>query len=136
MTTSVSDALRDQVRLRAHEQCEYCLIADNLSAKRHEIDHIHAEKHNGVSTLANLCLSCYYCNRHKGSDLCSIDTVSGDVVNLFHPRIDQWHDHFAVSRAFIEGKTPIGRVTVELFQMNTQERIAERQLLIHLNRYP
>ncbi len=55
---------------------------------------------------------------------------------LFHSRLDHWDDHFAVSNALIEEETPIGRVTVELLRMNTQDCIAERRLLIRLNRYP
>ena len=136
MTTYVSTALRTQVRENAGDRCDYCLIADSLSAKRHEVDHIYAEKHGGATTFANLCLSCYYCNRHKGSDLCSLDPTTGDLVSLFHPRHDRWQAHFVLNNALIDGKTPTGRVTVALLQINTQERIAERQLLIRLSQYP
>jgi 5-methylcytosine-specific restriction endonuclease McrA len=66
VTTYISDTLRNQVRQRAGDTCEYCLLADHLSAKHHEVDHIHAEKHGGATALANLCLSCYYCNHFKG----------------------------------------------------------------------
>jgi hypothetical protein len=136
MTTRISNALRAQVKESAGDKCEYCRIMDSVSAKRHEVDHIYAEKHHGATVFANLCLSCYYCNRFKGSDLCSIDPITGELVNLFHPRRDRWQDHFILNNALIEGRTPAGRVTVELLQINTQERVAERQILIRLKKYP
>lgn len=135
MTTHLSDALRSQVTKRAANKCEYCLILDTRSAKHHEVDHIYAEKHSAPTTLANLCLSCYYCNHYKGSDLCSLDPVTGDVVSLFHPRRDRWEDHFSISNARIIAKTAIGRVTVELLQMNNPDRVAEREILIRLGKY-
>src|SRR5579864_1414029 len=136
MTTHISDALRRQVTQRAANQCEYCIILDTRSAKHHEVDHIYAEKHNAPTTLPNLCLSCYYCNHYKGSDLCSIDPLTGAIVNLFHPRNDRWEDHFSLTNAFISGKTAVGRVTVELLQVNAPDRVAERQVLIRLGEYP
>jgi|SRR5579859_1602474 len=136
MTTYISNVLRLQVKESAGNKCDYCLIADDLSAKRHEVDHIYAEKHGGATIFSNLCLSCYYCNRHKGSDLCSIDRVTGELVSLFHPRRNQLQDHFTLNGKLFEGKTPVGRVTVELLQMNIPERIKEREILIRLNKYP
>lgn len=136
MTTRISDALRNQVKQRAGDKCEYCLIADNRSAKHHQVDHVYAEKHGTPTTLPNLCLSCYYCNHYKGSDLCSIDPLTGAIVNLFHPRNDRWEDHFSITNAVINGKTAVGRVTVELLQMNALDRVAERQILTRLGEYP
>ena len=136
MTTYISAALRAQVKDSAADRCEYCLIPDSLSVKRHEIDHIYAEKHNGDTRFANLCLSCYYCNHFKGSDLCSFDPITSDLVGLFHPRLNRWRDHFALNSALIEGITPKGRVTVALLQINSPDRVAERQILIRLDKYP
>jgi HNH endonuclease len=136
MTTYIPAALRAQVKTSAADRCEYCLIPDDLSVKRHEVDHICAEKHNGATVFPNLCLSCYYCNHHKGSDLCSIDPITDELVGLFHPRRERWLDHFVLNGSRIEGKNPTGRVTVALLQMNTPDRIAERQILIRLSRYP
>jgi len=38
--------------------------------------------------------------------------------------------------AIVEPLTPEGRVTVFLLRLNAPERVAERELLIGLNRYP
>jgi len=54
----------------------------------HEVDHVIAEKHGGLTEPDNLALSCTLCNKHKGSDLTSIDPETGDIVPLYHPRKD------------------------------------------------
>jgi hypothetical protein len=101
------------------------------------VDHIYATKHGGLTTEDNLSLSCFTCNRHKGSDIASLDPQQNNlVVRLFHPRIDDWHVHFELRGAEIVGITDIGRVTASLLQFNTPERLEERQTLIDAGRYP
>ena len=122
----VSAALRELVRARAANRCEYCGIAESGTFAEHEIDHIIALKHGGDSLAGNLALSCVLCNRHKGSDIASIDPFTGLVEALFHPRRDTWADHFALEDVHINGKTPSGRVTARLLQFNRPERVRER----------
>ena len=111
------------------------MINEQYSTKQHEVDHIRAEKHGGLTVLENLCLSCFDCNHFKVSDLSSIDPLTDEVVTLYHPRRDVWADHFRLNGVQIEGRTPAGRVTVKLLQMNTAERILERSLLMRSGRY-
>jgi hypothetical protein len=85
----------------------------------------------------NLCLSCFECNRQKGSDLSSVDPITDEVVPLFHPRRDVWSDHFQLTAdGKIEGKTAQGRVTVNLLDFNNPERVTIRAALMLLRRYP
>lgn len=65
--------LRRAVRARAEDACEYCRIPEGLTFAAHEVDHIIAVKHGGTDGPENLALSCLQCNRHKGSDLTSVD---------------------------------------------------------------
>ncbi len=134
--TRIPDALRRQVIERANGCCEYCLLHQDDNIFSHEIDHITAEKHYGETVLNNLSLSCLDCNRHKGSDLTSIDLQTGEVVRLFHPRLDNWDEHFRLDGARIIPLTAKGRVTVSLLQMNSDEQVAKRTELIELGRYP
>ena len=134
--TYISEALRREVRERAHGRCEYCLIHERYSMRSHEVDHIYAEKHGGKTVADNLCLSCLDCNRFKGSDLCSLDEETSQIVALFHPHRHVWGEHFVMRNAAIEPLTPTGRVTIRLFRMNENERVAERARLIRLGRYP
>jgi 5-methylcytosine-specific restriction endonuclease McrA len=132
----IPESLRQQVRERAHGNCEYCLLNERYVLKRHEVDHVRAEKHGGTTVFDNLCLSCFECNRQKGSDLSSVDPVTDEVVSLFHPRRDTWKEHFRLAEAGqIEGLTAKGRVTVKLLDFNNAERVAIRAGLMALGRY-
>ena len=124
----ISVELRKRVAERAHGCCEYCLIPEIAVLFAHQVDHIIAEKHGGLTEAANLALACAICNKYKGSDIASLDV--NEVVRLFHPRRDSWNAHFALSNAEITPLTAVGRVTVSLLQLNRTERIAERDLLI------
>ncbi len=121
--------LRRRVRQRAGGRCEYCGIPETITFALHEVDHIVSEKHGGETTFDNLCLACTVCNKLKGSDLTSINPVTGKIVRLFHPRRQRWHNHFLFEKARIESRTIIGRVTIRLLQMNHPDRIRERELL-------
>jgi hypothetical protein len=77
-----------------------------------------------------LALACHRCNLHKGTNLSSVDPVTGDVVPLFHPRRDQWHKHFTLEGARIVGLTPTGRATALLMQFNARRRLELREGLI------
>ena len=119
--------LRRLVIKRAGARCEYCRLAEYVSFYPHEIDHIIAEKHDGLTVADNLACTCARCNRFKGSDLGSFDPQTGLFAFLFNPRTQVWDEHFAISKGRVIGMTPTGRVTVKLLQMNSADRIAERQ---------
>ena len=101
-TTHIPIALRRQVRERAGECCEYCLIPESMTWALHTVDHIIAEKHGGATAADNLALACTLCNSHKGSDLASIDEQTGFIELLFRPRRDRWSDHFQLAGGRIE----------------------------------
>lgn len=125
----ISASLRRLVEERANYCCEYCLLPANVTFFSHEIDHIIAQKHGGITDADNLALTCWRCNRHKGSDLGSFDPETGEFSFLFNPRTQQWNEHFTREKSTILGLTAEGRTTVKRLQMNTQERLAERRRL-------
>ena len=126
--TYISTALRNLVYKRAQGFCEYCLIDEEISFAKHQIDHIIAEKHGGETVEENLALACILCNKHKGSDLTSIDGETGEIVRLFNPRIDVWSEHFRVENGVFIGLTPNARATIRLLQMNNSARVEERRI--------
>ncbi len=126
----VSAALRAEVRSRARLRCEYCLALESLTLVGHEVDHIIAVKHGGGAVAENLALCCTLCNKHKGTDLASIDREPGQMHRLFHPRRDQWSDHFELRGGEIVARSAIGRVSVRLLRLNRLERIKEREMMI------
>lgn len=122
--------------MRARDHCEYCKIAEADSGFAHQVDHIVSKKHGGGADFENLALACAIWNRHKGSDVASFDPDSGELIALFHPRRNEWTDHFEIKEGRIEPKTAIGRVTAKILRFNVPERIEERVLLQRLQRYP
>jgi hypothetical protein len=128
--THVPAELRRLVARRADHRCEYCRIPESVTFAPHEIDHIYAEKHGGTTTAENLGLSCTLCNQRKGTDLASIDPLTGAIVPLYHPRRDRWSDHFRLKDGNFEPLTAAGRVTVRLLQLNHAERVEERLILV------
>jgi hypothetical protein len=84
--------------------------------------HIVARQHGGGDDSGNLALACYHCNAHKGPNLSGLDPESGALVRLFHPRRDEWDEHFERNGVLIVGRTAVGRATVGLLKMNTSDR--------------
>jgi len=126
----MNEGLATLVRERARGQCEYCQLPERWSVIPFEIDHIIARKHRGPTKEDNLALSCYYCNSAKGPNIAGIDPDSGAIVRLFHPREDPWDEHFAWDGALLQGLTSVGRVTVEVLEINQPESLALRETLI------
>ena len=125
----VSATLRQLVPQRAGKKCEYCQFPQTASLFAFEMEHIIAEKHDGITEAGNLALSCPCCNRFKGTDLGSIDPETGQLTAFFNPRLQQWSDHFRPEEGIIMPLTPEGRVTAKILQFNLLERILERKQL-------
>jgi hypothetical protein len=121
---------RTLVRLRAGDRCEYCLLRQEHNHLTHHVEHIVAKQHGGSDEPSNLALACHRCNLRKGPNLTGIDPITNTVVALFHPRQDQWRDHFVIRGARIEGTTPIGRATVTVLAINDARRLDLRQELL------
>ena len=103
---------------------------------RHEVDHVIAQKHRGLATPDNLALSCFHCNNHKGPNIAGIDPKTKQMTRLFHPRFDQWHEHFNWFGPVLMGLTPVGRVTVEVLSINLRHRVLHRQSLMEEGAFP
>ena len=124
----IAAPLRELVRRRAGERCEYCRISQSADPFfTFHVEHVIARQHGGATDESNLALSCHHCNLHKGPNLTAIDPEDGTVVAaVFHPRSERWDDHFAVEEGVVRGKTPIGRATVRLLAMNDARRVRLR----------
>lgn len=136
MTRYISHALRQLVISRADRLCEYCLIHDDDTFFGCEVDHIISEKHGGETESSNLALACVFCNRAKGSDIGSISAVTRQFVRFYHPRLDEWGEHFILDGVAVVGRTEIGQVTARILGLNNDARMIERQALRRIGRYP
>jgi hypothetical protein len=123
----MNNTVRRSVRERAGNRCEYCQLRqeDSLLAALH-VEHVIPKKHGGDDDLDNLALACVDCNLHKGSNLTGIDPGTSKIVELFHPRLHVWDEHFEWRGITISGKTAIGRVTVKVLNMNSEDQLSLR----------
>lgn len=122
--------LRNFVRARAEDRCEYCRLPRKSQLMPFHVEHIIAKQHGGDDDAENLAWSCDRCNAYKGPNLSSIDPSTGCIVALYHPRQNIWRDHFIVRDAKIEGVSATGRATIRLLQMNAKRRVEVRRELI------
>jgi 5-methylcytosine-specific restriction endonuclease McrA len=130
--TRVPAPLRRQIRERARSRCEYCLVPEEHMAYPFHVDHIIPIKRHGVTTTEeNLAWACFNCNTTKSDNIASYDTLTKTLEPLFNPRTQNWNDHFEMRGAEIIGKTPIGRVTVRILQMNDDDQVKFRHYLIN-----
>ena len=119
--------IRAEVRRRAQYFCEYCKMPESATPfVAFHAEHIVARQHRADDSIGNLALACDRCNAYKGPNLSSVDPETDDIVELFHPRQQQWDDHFRLSSGFVLGKTACGRATVKLLRMNAPRRVQLR----------
>jgi hypothetical protein len=123
-------AVRNLVRERAANRCEYCRLPQEAYDLTFHVEHIVSSQHRRDDAPSNLALACDRCNLHKGTNLVAIDPKTGDTVPLFNPRADAWDDHFALVAAEIVGITPTGRATARLLGMNSERRLLLRRQLL------
>ncbi len=123
---AVDLATRRLVRERAGNRCEYCrLHQDDQPFLTFHVEHIISKQHGGSDHEANLCIACHWCNLHKGPNLATI--VDRQLVALFHPRRQEWSSHFEIRQDRVIGLDPVGVGTVELLNMNDEDRCELRR---------
>lgn len=117
--SSIPKPLRDAVRTRDQHRCTYCGVLQAGQAALFHIDHVIPRSKGGATSLDNLALQCPHCILRKSDKIDWSDPQSGQRVRLFHPLVDRWVDHFALSEdGMLAGKTEIGRATIEALSMN------------------
>lgn len=123
------------VASRANYRCEYCFSPLDFSPDPYSIDHINPQ---GGDDSDNLAFSCQGCNNYKHKDTHAHDPVTNERVALYHPRLQNWSDHFVWIEDFskIEGISIIGRATVHKLQLNRVGLVNLRNLLHQYGKHP
>jgi hypothetical protein len=91
------------------------------------IDHVLPRSAGGPTKLANLALACVSCSLRKAARVQGTDPTTGENAAIFNPRTTRWEEHFEIlASCEIVGRTPVGRATVALLQLNRPIAIAIR----------
>lgn len=123
---------------RAEHRCEYCLAPEAIFNFRFEVEHIIPACQQGGDEDDNRALACRSCNVFKATATKALDPDSQFEALLFHPRRDRWEEHFAIDLEIgvIQGKTAVGRATVQCLRMNSDFQQSARRAWIALAIYP
>ena len=123
---------------RARGYCEYCYSQAAFSPSPFEIEHIFPKTLGGITELQNLALACSGCNLSKGVRTTGVDEMTGLSTPLYHPRRDQWAQHFAWSKSglHIVPLSATGRVTVALLKLNRPNVVNLREVLATFGKHP
>lgn len=134
----VTAQMRRIVRERAGGYCEYCRCSVRFSPQPFSVEHIVPRSKGGETELDNLAFSCQGCNNLKYNKLFAYDPVTRRFVPLFHPRQQEWHEHFIWNYDYtmVIGVTPVGRATVEALQLNREGLLNLRHLLHKAKQHP
>lgn len=138
MKPYIATSQRERIALEAKNRCGYCLRTEELMGMRMTVDHIIPSAAGGTTTEDNLWLACRHCNEFKGVQTEARDHQTGEVVNLFNPRKQIWHEHFGWSENGTEiiGKTPCGRATVSALKMNNPQIVVARRMWVSSGWWP
>lgn len=130
-SVKIPDSLRRFVMERAKRRCEYCCTLADYSSAPFPIDHVIPRAKGGETTPDNLALSCGGCNGAKLDRTEALDPIFQEMVAIYNPRIAQWQEHFEWSDDYrlIIGKTPTGRATVVLLELNREGLLNLREVL-------
>jgi hypothetical protein len=123
---------------RAQGCCEYCWSQLSFSPSPFAVEHIIPSIKNGTNDLDNLAFSCSGCNGHKYDRIDAYDSLSGELVPLYHPRQQLWSNHFVWSADFVEiiGTSPVGRATIDCLCLNRPGVVNFRRVLSAMNLHP
>ncbi len=146
--------VREIVRLRANDACEYCLLS---TTSKFEVEHIiprnlwndyiagrlpavrPRRRRHGPDHLDNFAWSCPFCNRAKGG------RVAQGRTRFFDPRHDRWPRHFmfppATGYIVIAGATPMGHASagpsgLDFNAGGLEGSLVTRHLAIQAGAYP
>jgi 5-methylcytosine-specific restriction endonuclease McrA len=86
--------IRDAVSNRAKNRCEYCQLAQVGQEATFHVDHVIPRDVGGPTSEGNLALACVSCSLRKGARTHVEDPVTGELVGIFNPRLQEWKTHF------------------------------------------
>jgi hypothetical protein len=115
------------IAARAGHRCEYCQAPEAVFNFSFEVEHITPPGSGGTDDDENLALACRSCNAFKAQATDAVDPLTGIRVRLFHPRVDQWTDHFRpLPSGEVIAITEVGRATIAHLRLNSDRQVNAR----------
>lgn len=111
-----------RTRLEAKGRFAYCRMHQSLQGATFHVEHVVPASEGGSDDLENTCLACPGCNLHKSNRTSCVDPATATEHRLFHPKKDDWSEHFFWVGTELLGKTPIGRATIHALQLDSERR--------------
>jgi hypothetical protein len=136
MSEHIPARLRRLVIKRAKGRCEYCGLAQQGQEATFHIDHIVPKKDGGLTIARNLAWACVSCSLRKEGRAWAADPGTGEPAKLFHPRTQDWHDHFRWEGVEAIGLSPTGRATVAALRLNRPSILLIRLEEVERGRHP
>ena len=135
---TVTEYVRQLVRERAGNRCEYCLCHQDYVFGRLQIDHVYPIAKGGLDTESNLCLACELWNQHKWIKTDDTDPRTGKRAALFDPRRQRWNDHFKwnTEGTDIIGQTDSGCATINALKFNNDLAVTVRRNWVRAGWHP
>ena len=135
---AISSLLRKQVLSRSNYYCEYCKTSSRITGMPLIVEHVYPKSLGGKDHESNLAAACYRCNEFKGVKTHGIDPASGYIVELFHPRIQVWDEHFTWVNGGVSvaGLSDRGRATVIALRLNNEDVVSARMLWVLAGWHP
>jgi hypothetical protein len=131
--SDVTGRLREEVKLRAGNRCEYCRLSQLGQEATFHMDHVIPRAAAGPT---NLALACVSCSLRKSARQSALDPDSGDEVPLFNPRTQIWAEHFRWDGERIVARTPTGRATMAALALNRSVILVIRHEEAICDRHP
>lgn len=131
-------SLPARIEARAEGRCEYCQAPQTACGYRFHLEHIVPLALGGADDESNRALACASCNLAKSDHTSARDPLTGEETPLFHPRMQNWNDHFrwGEDRQTLVGLTATGRATLSCLDMNSELRQIARQFWFEIGLLP
>jgi hypothetical protein len=112
---SVAPGIRESVRLRAEQACEFCSVTETDAGGLLTIDHFQPTTKGGSDEPVNLLYCCVRCNQYKASYW----PVTSEAPTLWNPRTMARADHFVeLPDARLHPLTLTGAFTLQRLRLN------------------
>jgi len=100
----MDELLRQAVRSRAGNRCEYCHLPEADVVTPYQVEHVIARQHAGSGSLANLAYSCLRCNLHKGPNLGRDRSDHKEAHGTLQSKASKMDATFSMGRSALDRK--------------------------------